>query len=783
MVKTMSHRAPALAGIFVTLTAAGLALLLSSPAHVLAAPTGDGTAPDQLAFQPGQPTPAAYLVPRAVYDRRQNTNTTSPSPSNSAAPFDPNGRPTTALSVFTFIIGSDYAARTDAPSGVSELQPRQQTTTVGGFTVTTSPSSGAGGGFGGGSNGFVNTTNVPAPFLAFAIAAIALFVLVVAFVLLRIFVRNRRLRRLGLLPGDITGSGRLLGSTREIEDNLVPPKLWEATIADLEQLQRLKAARGPQDEKFHDWDGIMPIAASLPTPLYTSLAPDGSKADNSSKGTTNPATTQANGETQFGHAHGTARGSLGRLLRRNRGNTTNPAFGTSAEPDTNNPSNAGAAINGTAGDDVAMSALNETPVPAAVNVTVLIAMPSPKTVVPSAKQLKPSLHPAHISTSKVDEVDEEYSIDDKGKTRREPSLRSVRTAASAKSFAEARREAFFKSEESAQDGAGLEMPLSDDRSEFGFDMDKDDEEEELPELMFGTASVPVYRDWSSSSSAVRPFAASPRFSVPPVPQDLLIPTRGDLLRLLATARQVKERKTLDVLAQQKAAAKKELGDGDGDDVGVDSADGVQATRGGDASLSGPAAGGHGGALAGGELDGRSSLTTMDADDREAGGARALTAEDSPAAQRVSLGTGRSQATGFTDALANMIVNEDRLGFDPQTGTPETGGDIDRKRGSWLLREGNGGYSSYGYRSNSQANLGEARSTHTEDALLRESGGGFASGPQSETTDHHLARATGSRRSSRFVSAEDLSGAVGEADEAASSRAEGSGAGAGRHPLM
>jgi len=260
----------------------------------------------------------------------------------------------------------------------------------------------------------------------------------------------------------------------------------------------------------------------------------------------------------------------------------------------------------------AKAAENDVPVPAAVNVTVLIAMPSPKTVFPSKHNLlkskskasmlsfvsaasgsKPSLllqqqqqHPADsLSKTRVDEVDEEDATaddsmtQDKGKTKRAPSVRSVRTAVSALSFAEARREAFFKAEEEGADADGEEgagtrtprasesaaraMPSADQRSEY-FDHDDDDdddeddddedddedgrgkgiggaddEEEELPELMFGTASVPMYRDWALASSTP---GASTAAAAVPVPEDLIIPTRGDLLSLLAAAQQAKERK-------------------------------------------------------------------------------------------------------------------------------------------------------------------------------------------------------------------------------------------------
>ncbi|KAK0555064.1 hypothetical protein OC845_000437 [Tilletia horrida] len=637
-----------------------------------------------------RPTPVQNLG-RHVLNARQtgseSTSTTSPSatPTSPNFPFDNNGRPTAALSIFSSVISSSSSSTPSA-------------TQTSGF----------------GNNPDAISPNLPASFLPFAIAAIALFVLVVAFVLLRIFVRNRRLRRLGLLPGDLVGS-RMLGPAREIEDTLTPPKLWEAKIMDLEEVQKLRATRAAPVNKIQDWDGIMPIAAAFPTQLYAELSPDAPKTDGKTATTyppTSNATPNQNGIVSSGRG-------LRRLLRLSGHQQNGLPNGNGALPtevtDGNNANKAGM-------EAPSQVAENEVPMPAAVNVTVLIAMPSPKTVFPSARQMKPkksalsfvsamsasaskpSLIPAQLSTTKVDEVDEEYSVEVKGKSRREPSLRSVRTGVSATSFAEARREAFFKTEAGVDE---MELPGADHRSEYGFDND-DDEEEELPELMFGTASVPMYRDWamhgSSSSSSV------------PVPEDLIIPTKGDLLQLLNTARQVKERKTLNAVAQLKAAAAKEEmveQDGEADGAAPLSTDfGVNA-----AAASTPA----GAEVGGGGAERRSSLTTMDMDVAESpmhprfSGVGRTAGATSSAENRQSMGTasvhGAGGGSNYGDALSGILGNEGRnVSLD----------DPERRRSSWLSREVNGFTTAHGYASTSQANL-EARSTHTDDALLHTGG--------------------------------------------------------------
>ncbi|PWN28229.1 hypothetical protein BDZ90DRAFT_279349 [Jaminaea rosea] len=152
----------------------------------------------------------------------------------------------------------------------------------------------------------------PAPFFTFALAAVALFVIVVAFVLLRICLRNRRLRRLGLLPDGGNGTGgpmdRFLGVGpmggaagfgygREMhEDTSVPPKLWEARIVPYKgsggegggaiqppaswndepagpltsMSGKAYGGGGGAGSTSGGWDKLMPIAASLPTTIYTS---------------------------------------------------------------------------------------------------------------------------------------------------------------------------------------------------------------------------------------------------------------------------------------------------------------------------------------------------------------------------------------------------------------------------------------------------------------------------------------------------------------------------------
>lgn len=74
------------------------------------------------------------------------------------------------------------------------------------------------------------------------------------------------MRRYGIPPGDnaldrfLTGQGTMgfRGLGGEVEDTVVPPKLWEAKVV---------PQKGEMSEKG-GWQNLMPVAASLPTALY-----------------------------------------------------------------------------------------------------------------------------------------------------------------------------------------------------------------------------------------------------------------------------------------------------------------------------------------------------------------------------------------------------------------------------------------------------------------------------------------------------------------------------------
>ncbi len=139
-------------------------------------------------------------------------------------------------------------------------------------TATSSSGSGGGGGGGGGGGvfgpfGVAGGTNLPVTFIGVAFAAIALFILVVAFVLLRIFIRNRRLRRLGIYVEDDWPRNRFVGGSapRVVpEDQLAPPKLWEAKIADLGKggggaggAAGMHLLEKQDIDAVHTWDALM----------------------------------------------------------------------------------------------------------------------------------------------------------------------------------------------------------------------------------------------------------------------------------------------------------------------------------------------------------------------------------------------------------------------------------------------------------------------------------------------------------------------------------------------
>ena len=215
-----------------------------------------------------------------------------------------------------------------------------------------------------------------------------------------------------------------------------------------------------------------------------------------------------------------------------------------------------------------------TPTAASVNITVLIAMPSSKTIFPSQRRLNgqvsastlrsPYLRHAasNIPKGVAEEAEEdEVANAEKGKMRRAPSLRSVRTVASTRSVAEARREAFFASQAAAEadDGASkMSAPQPTMRPmPVTHPLDGalgEGEEEELPELVFGTASVPILKR-VPHAIASNSFYFQARTTTPT--SELVHPTKADLRQLLANAKTAQERK-LKADAEQKKEADSKL---------------------------------------------------------------------------------------------------------------------------------------------------------------------------------------------------------------------------------
>lgn len=361
------------------------------------------------------------------------------------------------------------------------------------------------------------------------IIAIALFVLVVSFVLLRIFVRNRRLRRMGIYPeGPIE---RLLGGpTREIEDTLPPPRLWDAKIADVQASNSGAMAKaeknvlgggiGAGDVEQHGWDALMPVSAAFPPNLYPLLYRNEQAPITPQPNTTEqqdlPAISAATG-VRMGRRH------VPNFLRRAGGEdeVTSPAG--------NPPEYTSTAMTSEAFTGSNCELSQEEKVNASVNVTVLIAMPSHSTVFPTTSRkvnMNASTHSFHRSNSHVDErwvvptnlervEDEDENVDHdsqsaKGKSRRAPSLRSVRSVASSKSQGAARRNAFFDQKSDEKN-----PPLTLDAPTFSVD------DEELPELVFGTASVPLYLQTTPS---------------------LTQPSRDDIMQLVTSSAEARQRK-------------------------------------------------------------------------------------------------------------------------------------------------------------------------------------------------------------------------------------------------
>lgn len=439
---------------------------------------------------------------------------------------------------------------------------------------------------------------------------------------------------------------RLLGNVREIEDTLPPPKLWEAKIEDVRRGGSSngngKGGGGYLDEKngsgmmnmgIKGWDSLMvsrvetnrakvvvclpftmltvfpsplrececesfffvkqPVSAALPPSLYPILVPESSNPNAATTATIGassyPPPTNAYSDV---HSHYT--GGRNILTRRipaflRRGGEEGDASTNPSVPTSDSQKDKSKAEGGTSSNQDSESSIKpEDLMNASVNITVLIAMPSPTTVFPSSlssrnpqKKNLPNAtsttslrSPASIQTFSSAVAGIDVSEDDKGKARRAP---SVRTAASGKSLAEARREAFFAAE-------NLEEPQPDqvqvlhrqsqdeDRKET-YDLN-DDDEEELPELVFGTASVPLFRkvyndglqsQYSTGLNNNNGIAGPSRMaSIPmsislssPNSTDLNHPSKSDLVNLLNLAQLGREAKTKRMEALKEAEEKKQ----------------------------------------------------------------------------------------------------------------------------------------------------------------------------------------------------------------------------------
>ncbi|KAJ1036121.1 hypothetical protein NDA18_000263 [Ustilago nuda] len=394
-----------------------------------------------------------------------------------------------------------------------------------------SPSVTDGGGF---NNPFSGSSTPPSVFTL--IIAIALFVIVVCFVLLRIVMRNRRLRRLGLLP-DGGPFDRLLGPTREIEDTLTPPKLLEARIA-----HDFRPAAYDAEVKARGWDALMPISAAVPPVLYSELFPNNRNQEND-VATASGDAESGNLGTQNGFSYPPTSSHTGGLARRlhvpsflrHDGHAHDDATGTG-------PNGPGNETVSNAADRDSKRPADDTSTPASVNVTVLIAMPSQRTVFPctqtqystAALTSQKSLNLDNVASAKIDESEESAEAAESRSLRRTASIKTFRTAASAKSIADARREAFFnKMTEDEGNVAANDLPST---------LFDDEDEEELPELVFGTASVPIF-------TRIPGYAANGREPFSGI-VEAYQPLRSELIRLVTGAHEARERK-----AAMEAAAK------------------------------------------------------------------------------------------------------------------------------------------------------------------------------------------------------------------------------------
>ncbi len=283
-----------------------------------------------------------------------------------------------------------------------------------------------------------------------------------------------------------------------------------------------------------------PVAAALPPNLYPILfEPKDKDGKPTLAGTAKPQDTRG--------------GRLGRILHRGR------AGSTGETPEGENADASESPVDSKAAAEKAAEAAE--PTAASVNITVLIAMPSAKTVFPSKKRAPASRIPLRgVMQPQLDELDEETADGsmEKGKMRRAPSLRSIRTAASAKSLAEARREAYF-----GQDAAEAAQQAQEETGGLAATNDEDGEEEELPELVFGTASVPILK---------RP-ATGAQVSFFNRQVELVHPTRGDLHDLIHSAKTARERKAVADASRKAAEARKGTGQESGSANAADIATG------------------------------------------------------------------------------------------------------------------------------------------------------------------------------------------------------------------
>ncbi len=254
--------------------------------------------------------------------------------------------------------------------------------------------------------------------------------------------RNRRLRQLGLIPDG--PFDRLLGPTREIEDTLPPPKLLEARIA-----HDFRPTAYDADVKVKTWDAVMPISAAVPPVLYSDLFPSSGKSKGQNTGNAVTSANGVDGESTNDFSYPPNSGSAGGL----RGRLHVPTFlrrHGEDHDDTGSTGNNGSANEAGANDTDQKRSTPDTTTPASVNITVLIAMPSQRTVFPSSQSTynnaalksQRSFNLDAVVSDKIDEVEEAGEGDEFRGLRRTASIKSFRTAASTKSIGDARREAF-----------------------------------------------------------------------------------------------------------------------------------------------------------------------------------------------------------------------------------------------------------------------------------------------------------------------------------------------------